>query len=172
MSSLVPPGPGWWRPFPRDEKLWLGLAVVAALVMSAIALGWTVAGAQNVPVKSYRSTPEEFEKRLQEFQSQFQVQPGVVRVPPGQDAYIMARMWSFTPQLILKRGQTYTIWLSSRDALHGFSIAGQNLNVMAVPGHAYGVRLTPTKAGEYLVVCNEYCGVGHQAMTGKIVVED
>lgn len=173
MSSLAPPEPGWWKPFPREEKVWLTLIIIAALVLSLITIGWAVAGAQNVPVSDYKTTPDAFEKQVADFTAKYQVpgSAGEVRVPPGQDAYIMARMWSFNPVLRLKAGTPYTIWLSARDVLHGFSITGQNLNVMAVPGHAYGIRLTPQKPGTYLIVCNEYCGLGHQGMMGKIIVE-
>lgn len=173
MSSLASPEYGWWKPFPRDEKAWLVLIIIAALILSAITVGWAMFGKQNVPVASYAATPEQFEKQVADFTAKYQIQgsPGEVRVPPGQDAFVMASMWSFTPGLHLKAGQTYTIWLSSKDILHGFSIAGQNLNLTASPGHAYGIRITPDKPGTYLVICNEYCGIGHQNMTGKIIVE-
>jgi cytochrome c oxidase subunit 2 len=172
MSSLAPPEHGWWKPFPKDERVWLVLVVIAALIFSIITVGWVFAGPQNVPISTYRTTPEAFEKQVQEFIAKYQTDAGEVRVPPGQDAFVMGRMWSWGPTLRLKAGQQYTIWISAKDVLHGFSIAQENLNVMAVPGHAYGVRLTPLKPGEYLIVCNEYCGVGHQSMMGKIIVEE
>ena len=171
MSSLAPPKAGWWGPFPRDERLWLWLIILTSVLMALITVGWLWVGEQNVPVQSRLTTPEDFEKQVAAFTQKFQVSPGVVRVPPGQDAYMMAKMWNWTPELRLKAGQTYNIWLSSRDVLHGFSITGAGLNVMAAPGHAYRVRLTPQEPGEYLIICNEYCGVGHASMTGKIVVE-
>lgn len=173
MSSLAPPEHGWWKPFPRDEKVWLTVVIIAAIVLSVITVGWAVIGKQNVPVASYKATPEQFEKQVADFTAKYQIpgSPGEVRVPAGQDALMMASMWSFTPTLRLKAGQSYTIWLSAKDVLHGLSITGQNLNVMAVPGHVYGIRVTPDKPGTYLIVCNEYCGLGHQGMTGKIIVE-
>jgi heme/copper-type cytochrome/quinol oxidase subunit 2 len=33
------------------------------------------------------------------------------------------------------------------------------------------LKITPNKAGEYRIVCNEYCGLGHHNMLGSIVVE-
>ncbi|MDP2726032.1 MAG: cytochrome C oxidase subunit II, partial [Dehalococcoidia bacterium] len=171
MSSLATPEYGWWKPFPRSEKAWLTLIIIAAVVLSAITIGWAVMGKQNVPVASYSVTPEAFEKQVADFTAKYQIAgvPGEVRVPPGQDAYVMARMWSFSPVLHLKAGQPYTIWLSAKDVLHGFSITGQNLNITAAPGHAYGIRLTPQQPGTNHTICNEYCGVGHPGMTGKII---
>jgi cytochrome c oxidase subunit 2 len=32
------------------------------------------------------------------------------------------------------------------------------------------LTITPDKAGEFGVVCNEYCGIGHSTMIGKIYV--
>jgi len=30
--------------------------------------------------------------------------------------------------------------------------------------------VTPNRAGEYGVICNEYCGVGHHTMSSKLFV--
>ena len=55
--------------------------------------------------------------------------------------------------------------ITATDVIHGFQIAGTNVNVMVFPGYiaeiTWGVpnSLPP---GRYLVVCNEYCGVGCQ----------
>src|SRR3972149_4564649 len=95
-----------------------------------------------------------------------------VRVPPGEDAYLPSRMWSFYPDLILKKGQTYTIWYSSVDVVHNPQISEQLLSFQAVPGHAQGGTLPPNTTGTFLVYCGEYCGLGHHGMRGKIVVED
>ncbi len=32
------------------------------------------------------------------------------------------------------------------------------------------LTLKPTDAGEFGVVCNEYCGIGHHQMLGRIIV--
>jgi cytochrome c oxidase subunit 2 len=63
--------------------------------------------------------------------------------------------------------------MSSLDALHGFSLVGHGLNVNleVAPNHAYGAVFTPTKPGKYLIVCNEYCGLGHERMHGYLYVE-
>ena len=171
--SLTPLEPGWFaKPLPRDEKLFIYVTIIGVVIMSVVTLGWLVVGKQNVPATSFKALPAEYEKIVMDFQKKYEVKSGIVRVPPGEKAYIIGKMWRWEPQLILKKGYTYTIYVSSKDVLHGFSLMPDNLNIMAIPGHAYGMKLTPTKTGEYLIVCNEYCGLGHQAMTGKIIVED
>jgi cytochrome c oxidase subunit 2 len=32
--------------------------------------------------------------------------------------------------------------------------------------------LTPTESGEFGIICNEFCGIGHHTMTGKVYVTD
>ena len=34
------------------------------------------------------------------------------------------------------------------------------------------ISLTPTESGEFGIICNEFCGIGHHTMTGKIYVTD
>jgi cytochrome c oxidase subunit 2 len=34
------------------------------------------------------------------------------------------------------------------------------------------ITLTPTGAGEFGIICNEFCGIGHHTMTGKIYVTE
>jgi cytochrome c oxidase subunit II len=34
------------------------------------------------------------------------------------------------------------------------------------------LTVTPEKVGEYSIICNEYCGLGHHAMIGRIIVVD
>jgi len=40
-----------------------------------------------------------------------------------------------------------------------------------IPGYEMVIKITPNKSGEYTVVCNEYCGIGHHTMTGRIYVK-
>jgi heme/copper-type cytochrome/quinol oxidase subunit 2 len=52
---------------------------------------------------------------------------------------------------------------------HGYQIVRTNAQSMVIPG--YVSQFTSTfDAGEYLVVCNEYCGVGHHTMFAKLHV--
>ena len=34
------------------------------------------------------------------------------------------------------------------------------------------ITVTPDTAGEFTVVCNEFCGIGHHLMLGKIYVRE
>ena len=61
--------------------------------------------------------------------------------------------------------------MTSADVTHGFLIVGTNANTMLVPGYVSQFMTTFRQPGEYLIVCNEYCGLGHHLMSAKLVVE-
>ncbi|MFL6562538.1 MAG: cytochrome B5, partial [Bacillus sp. (in: firmicutes)] len=59
---------------------------------------------------------------------------------------------------------------TTKDVVHGFEVAGTNINMMLEPGYVSEYTTTFDKAGEYLIVCNEYCGAGHHLMSSMIEV--
>jgi cytochrome c oxidase subunit 2 len=95
----------------------------------------------------------------------------VVAPPPGSDIYLQAQMWRWYPVLKLKQGAHYTLHLSSLDINHGFNLYPVNLNFQVIPGYDYGLKIVPNKAGDFRVVCNEFCGINHHMMVGKVIVE-
>jgi cytochrome c oxidase subunit 2 len=72
-------------------------------------------------------------------------------------------------ELILPANTPVTFHLTSSDVTHGYQIVRTNGQAMLVPGYVSQFT-TEFDPGEYLVVCNEYCGLGHHAMAGKITV--
>jgi cytochrome c oxidase subunit 2 len=87
------------------------------------------------------------------------------------DVKLVSKMWAFDPpEIVVTQGSEIDLYLSSPDVIHGFSIARTNANLMAVPGAVNYIRLRFDEPGDYPFLCHEYCGVGHQAMAGKIRV--
>lgn len=87
------------------------------------------------------------------------------------EAYYVAQIFSFTPGTItVPAGSRITFYVTSSDVEHGFSIPLTGVNTMVTPGWVSAVSHTFAKPGEYLLVCNEYCGGGHQVMAGKVEV--
>ena len=168
---MIAPPKIWWKPLGRYERRWLLIAFVWCLFLTAMMPLWFYLGRQNVPVTTYRVTPQEFNARVMEFTEQYQVDT-LNGIPAGGDAYIQARQWQWYPVLKLKKGETYKLHLSSLDVQHGFSIQPLNMNFMVLPGYDYVLTLTPTTSGEYSIVCNEFCGIGHHVMIGKILVSE
>jgi cytochrome c oxidase subunit 2 len=100
-------------------------------------------------------------------------QPGLREVAPGQyEAVIIARVWSFEPpELRVPVGAEITFIATSADVLHGFNVEGTRLNMMLIPGQISRNRYTFEEPGEHLLICHEYCGIGHHTMAGRIIVE-
>jgi cytochrome c oxidase subunit 2 len=99
--------------------------------------------------------------------------PGVFHTGPGRDSVVVvARTWFYDPATIqVPVGDTVTFVVTSGDAIHGFFIAETRVNMMAIPGQVSRNSYVFRRKGEYLLVCHEYCGVGHQTMAGKVVVQ-
>ncbi len=85
---------------------------------------------------------------------------------------VVALTFAFLPaEFRVPAGQPVTFRLTSIDVVHGFQIVGTNANTMVVPGYVSQFTTTFEEPGEYLIVCNEYCGAGHHGMYGKLIVE-
>ncbi len=175
-TGLQSPTGVWWKPAHRAETIWVRIAFAWCMVLFAMMPLWHLKGGQNPAGIRGRVTPAAFEQRAQEFINAYKVGEengfAVVEPPPGADVYLIARMWQWDPVLRLRKGAQYTLHLSSVDVNHGFSLMPVNLNFQVVPGYDYALRITPTTAGEFSLVCNEFCGINHHAMIGRLIVLD
>lgn len=88
--------------------------------------------------------------------------------------YLQAFQWGYRPSKIcLQSGKTYEFRMMATDVIHGASIQlgpGSKM-VRLPPGVEVEQKVTFTEPGEYLLYCSYYCGVGHQFMMGRIIVE-
>jgi cytochrome c oxidase subunit II len=62
--------------------------------------------------------------------------------------------------------------LRSKDVLHNFTVAQFRVKMDLVPGLVSFMWFTPTRTGEFEVLCEELCGIGHHTMRGKVVVDE
>ena len=74
--------------------------------------------------------------------------------------------------LNLKIDRPVKILLRSVDVLHNWYVPQFRSKMDAVPGVITFYWFEPNKVGEYEVLCAEYCGVGHYAMRGQVIVQD
>jgi nitrous-oxide reductase len=58
-----------------------------------------------------------------------------------------------------------------RDMLHGFGIAGYNINVVMDPGETKTIAFRATKPGVYPFYCTNFCSAMHQEMQGYFLVK-
>jgi cytochrome c oxidase subunit II len=175
LSTLLPPRRRWLGKLGTDERRWLTLAAIWCLVLFTGMYVWLGVGDQQAPVESYRIEPIAFHQEVQAFIDEHQVEErdgaAIVAPPPGSDVYLQASQFAFRPVLQLERGETYRLLVSSTDVQHGLSLQPVNLNFQVLPGYLYVIEITPDEAGEFPIVCNEFCGLGHHLMTGLIVVD-
>lgn len=164
----------WWKPVARQERVWVGLSVTFLLVLFFSMPAWHIFAKQNTPSEYYRVTPDQYSGIANAFIEKYQVgTEGDLPVvePPAGDVYMIARQWQWSPILELQAGETYRLHLSSLDVQHGFSIQPVNMNFQVVPGYDYVLTITPT-AGTYTIICNQFCGLGHYQMSGRIIVKE
>jgi len=62
--------------------------------------------------------------------------------------------------------------LRSMDVLHDFAVPQFRVKMDLVPGMVTYQWFTPTVTGEYEILCEELCGIGHFAMRGLVVVDE
>lgn len=174
MSIFNPIG-NWYSTPKGGERMWIGLALTWCLVMSITMPWWHFQGKQNSPSETYEVDPEAYIQRVSQFVETNRVgdvnNVPIVEPAPGGDAYLLAQMWRWYPVLKLKQNQTYRLHVSSADLQHGLSILPLNMNFHVLPGYDYVMTITPTTTGTFNIICNEFCGIGHHMMTGRIIVE-
>ena len=71
----------------------------------------------------------------------------------------------------LKKGVPVTLAFTTLDRAHGFNLPAFKLRADIVPGQTVKVTFTPDKTGTFEFHCDNFCGDGHEEMTGDIVVE-
>ncbi len=175
--SLISPAKGWFnKKVAKDEKMWMVIALILCVMLFAWMILWHVYGKQNPSNITYRTSTAEFSKLANSYVKKHMigVDNGIPVVKPesNSDIFLLAEMWRWSPVLILKKDESYNFHISSKDLLHGFSLQPSNMNFQVYPGYDYVLRFKPTEVGEYKVLCNEFCGIGHHTMIGKIIVID
>ena len=87
--------------------------------------------------------------------------------PNGQDDILVSG-----PEVHLPKGGPVKVLLRSKDVLHDFYVPQLRAKMDLVPGMITYFWFTPTKIGEFDVLCAELCGSGHYNMRSRMVVED
>ena len=149
------------------ERIWMWAATaIIAIFLGAI---FVTAAAQAVEPPSHIETvdPTTILSHPEFGKPAISTRPdGSVIVP------VVAGMFSFAPDPIeVPANVRVTFRLTSADIIHGFQVVGTNANAMAIPGYVSQFTVTFPKPGEYAIACNEYCGLLHHNMVGKLVVK-
>lgn len=105
-------------------------------------------------------------------------QPGVRKITKNgeteYEVYVQTIQFAFLPgtssPITVPANSKVTFYITSPDVLHGFEVAGTNLNTMSIPGKVAKLTTIFPEEKTYALVCNEYCGPAHHVMEGKIEV--
>lgn len=156
----------------RTEKIFIiGSIIMVAIFALAIAISGIAFGIQ-VPAPYQQVDPNTV---ATPGNSPFgaPVDERVREVSEGKwEAYILAQTWVFQPNEVrIPAGSELTFYVTSKDVQHGLIVERTNINVMVLPGQVSKVTATFDEPGTYNFICHEYCGVGHQTMFGRLIVE-
>jgi cytochrome c oxidase subunit 2 len=147
------------------ERIWMfGTAGMLTLFFASLANG-AIRGGHHPPSHVETIDPAAVMK-----DARFRTQ-GVRVDPDGRvHAWVVGLMFVWLPaEMTLPADTPVTFHLTAVDVIHGFEIVRSNGQTMVMPG--YISQFTTTfDAGEYLVACNEYCGLGHHSMAAKLKV--
>ncbi len=150
------------------EKKWVILVLLMTAVIIGIITGYAVEFNIHPPsnVESIDSTALHLSDEFNEDQIGVKTdKSGMVTVT------MVAARYGFFPQDITVPANTpVKIRIASADVLHGIHTPDTNFNTMVVPGYVSEVNTTFPRAGDYPMLCNEYCGFGHDYMWARLHV--
>ena len=93
--------------------------------------------------------------------------------PTEQVIRITAKRFEYSPNEIrLKKGVPAVLEFISLDRLHGFDCPDLDVRADINPGQISRVSIATEKAGTFEFHCDNFCGEGHEDMTGKIIIEE
>jgi len=152
----------------RLEKIWLAFGISMLLVfLGVLGVGAFAKGIH--PPGDHRHTvdPETVDQT-----APFN-EPGLRKIGDNEyEAYMLAFAFGYAPEKMeVPAGATIHFHVTSKDVVHGFQIPGTNVNMMVMPGEVNQLTYTFKEPGEYLILCNEYCGVAHENMMTTIIVK-
>lgn len=73
-------------------------------------------------------------------------------------------------ELVLPVDRAIRFELQAADVIHGFWIPEMGQKQDLVPGVTTKIVITPTRTGNFSLICTELCGLGHATMRGSVRV--
>ena len=152
----------------KSELRW---GIVVGLIVTVM-LATTVFTALMMHINP-PSTREYIDPKTLHLSAEFTEENLGTRVDPNGRvvARVITTQFEFVPNCIVLPADTdVTLRFTSPDVIHGLLVGGTNVNTMVVPGYVAQVHTRFTKAGDLLMPCHEYCGLGHSQMVATVKV--
>lgn len=158
------------------EKLWFGLSLLLIVAfIGTITYGAVGVGVQMVSDDGGTVDPD----AISENEKFEQYQDSRATHVEG-DEYavaVQALQFNFLPggtePIEVRENSEVTFYITSSDVTHGFNIVGTNVNTMVIPGQMAEITVEfdeYDEREEMGILCNEFCGPGHENMAGEIHV--
>lgn len=153
----------------KYEKIWIGFGSASLAVFLLILLVSALHGGHSPAASGIETIHPEHVRDDERFAN-----PGLHESDnPDWDyeLYFVSSAFRYEPaEVEIPKGATVRIQVATTDVIHGFQITGTNVNFMVEPSLISSYTYTFDNEGEYLVLCNEYCGIGHSEMTSIVKV--
>jgi cytochrome c oxidase subunit II len=85
--------------------------------------------------------------------------------------------WSFAypngttnAELVVPVGQPLQLEMTAKDVIHSFWVKEWRMKQDLVPGLVTHIHYTPSATGEFILACNQVCGLSHTNMYAKVRV--
>ena len=178
-GPLEEPEGNWWdEAVNRREAMWLGIAGAWSVGIFAWMSAYTRFGDQNPVGETYAVEPDAFRDTVRDYRDRADETAEGHLIPPDDSVYIAGFQfgWDGLP-VVLEAGREYDIHLGAYDVQHGFSIRpegnlSQQINLQIFPDTEWVIPMTFDDPDTYHVICNEFCGRGHNSMAGRVIVEE
>ena len=84
---------------------------------------------------------------------------------------IRAQKFTYEPaELTLKLNEPVIFHLTTADVVMGFNVPDFKTRGTIIPGVVTEVPMMPNKVGEFIFLCDVFCGSGHENMEGTMRV--
>jgi cytochrome c oxidase subunit 2 len=150
------------------ERRWVWLSLIMAVVMGGLLGAYAIGSNLNPP-----SNVETINSNTLHIEGEFMEEN--LGVEDNGDGTLTVRMvaarYGFYPPVIEVPTDTPVKFrIVSADVLHGVHVPYTNAATMIVPGYVSEITTAFPTPGKYAFLCNEYCGLGHDAMWSRLMV--
>ncbi len=152
----------------QTEKKWIWISVLMTFVMMGVLTLYAV-GSNIHPPSGFEPIDSTRLHLSEEFAED---NLGLKKNDDGTLTLTMvAARYGFYPSKVEVPVNTpVKIRIASADVLHGVHVPYTNFATMVVPGYISEVNTTFMKTGDFTLLCNEYCGLGHDHMWSRLKV--
>jgi cytochrome c oxidase subunit 2 len=98
---------------------------------------------------------------------------GIVAAAVPRPIAVKAAKFAFTPNEIrIRKHEPVVFVLTAEDFPHGFSLPDFKVRADFVPGKTIELNFVADKVGRFHLLCDNFCGEGHDMMSAWLIVTE